>query len=41
MFDVDVSKFRHYSPGVILFEFGVSKGAIERQVLLGHSVDGC
>lgn len=35
VFHVDVSKIRHYSPGLILFEFGVSKGAIERQVLLG------
>ena len=35
MFDVNVSKIRHYYTGLILFEFGVSKGAIEIQFLVG------
>ena len=35
VFDVDVSKIRHYYPGLILFEYGVSKSAIESQMLLG------
>ena len=35
VFLIDVSKIQKYSPGLILYEFGVSKGAIERQDLLG------
>lgn len=32
---IDVSGIRRYSPGLILFEFGISNGAIERQNLEG------
>ena len=35
VFLIDVSKIQKYSPGLILYEFGVSKGAIEREDLLG------
>ena len=35
VFLIDVSKIQKYSTCLILYEFGVSKGAIERQNLLG------
>lgn len=35
VFHFNVSHIKTFSPGLILFEFGVSKGAIERRDLLG------
>lgn len=32
---IDVSAIKRYLPGLILFEFGISNGAIERQILEG------